>query len=105
VQSGDVEFFGYTLMNRTMTVSFRLVTTSVIAVAGNELHIAIPNGKRSSQPMANPVYLFDAGAAANGFATVEAGSTYIMIRRLNAANLTASANATEVKGQLTFTVD
>lgn len=105
VGSGDVEFYGYTLLNRTMTVSFRLITTSVIAVVGNELRIAIPNGKIASQPMANPVYLFDAGAAANGFATVEAASTYITIRRLNAANFTASANATEVKGQITFMVD
>lgn len=105
VQNADVEFYGYTLLNRTMTVSFSIVATSVIAAVGNELRIAIPNGKIASQPMANPVYLFDAGAAANGFATVVQGATYITVKRLNAANFTASVNATEIRGQITFMVD
>lgn len=104
VANTDVEYFGYTLLNRTMTVSFSIVQTSVIAAVGNELRIAIPNGKIASQPMANPVYLFDAGAAANGFATVTQGATYITIKRLNAANFTASVNATEIRGQITFMV-
>jgi hypothetical protein len=103
--SGDVEYYGYVLFNRAMTVSFSLVTTSVIAAVGTELRVAIPNGRIATQPMRNPVYISDNGTAEIGLASVDAGSTYITIKRLAAGNFTASANNTQVKGQLTFMVD
>lgn len=106
VDSGDVEYYGYMLDGKTMTIAFRILTSSVIAAVGNELRIAIPAGKKVSQPMCNGLArMLDNGVLTPGFVICDQGNAYIQVQRQDLANFTASANTTQIKGQLTFMVD
>ena len=105
VAAGDVESFEYKLIERTMTVSFRIVTSSVSDSSSTELRITIPAGKKVSRPMANAVWISDNGTAEIGVAVVEIGETFIRINRMAGGAFTTATNTTAVKGQLTFLVD
>jgi hypothetical protein len=103
--SADVESYEYSLIERTMTVSFRIVTSSVSDSLSTELRINIPGGKVASRPMANAVWIDDNGTEEIGLAVVETGDTYIRINRMAGGAFTTATNTTAVKGQITFMVD
>lgn len=104
VEIADQATLAYTLIGKTMTVSFYINDTTV-AGTGSVLQIRIPGGFLAKRAMANACALYDNATFEIGFVSVDAGGGTINIRRPAAANWTASANSTTVLGQLAFEVE
>ncbi len=107
VASGNVGVFKYTLIGKTLTVNFRIDTTSVSATPAT-LRIAIPGGfTAASDAYASTLSYNDNGTGwANGGAVfAAAGLTYISLQKvLGTSFWTASAGLTSVNGQLTLEI-
>lgn len=105
VASGDVGTYAYTILNKTMTVSFTINTSTVGGTPNSDLRIAIPASKTATKQMRNPIQLLDNGTRTTGIAFVEAAATVITIQRTDAANFAAATDNTYVLGQITFQID
>lgn len=105
VQSADHTTLTYMQVGKTFTMVFVLVNTSTGGVANTTLQILIPLARTAARVMANPVVLRDNGTRVMGVARVAAGGTTVNIQRLDGANFTASANATDVEGMISFEIE
>jgi hypothetical protein len=105
VQNTDVATYAYTLLNRTMTLSFSFDNTSVGGTPDYVLRIKIPNGKVATKAMSSKVRLLDNSTPADAWCYTSAGGTWVDIQREDFATFSASTNATTVQGQITFEVD
>lgn len=104
VAAGDVQTFAYTIMNKVMIVSFNILN-STVATTPNLLKILIPASKTSTKAMRTCCQILDNGTQAAAVAYVEAGSTFINIQRLNAANFANATDNTYVLGQIFFEIN
>ena len=105
VAAGDVGTYAYTILNKTMTVSFNINTSTVGGTPSTDLMIAIPATKTATKGMRNPVQLLDNGTRTTGVAYVDASGTVIVIQRTDAANFTAATDNTYILGQITFQIN
>ena len=105
VASGDVSTYAYKIRGKTMTVAFRILTSTVGGTPSTQLQIAIPASKTATKAMLNPCYISDNGTDAIGYARVEAAGTLILIQLVDASNFTASTNQTNVIGEITFEIN
>lgn len=101
VDAGDQSTFAYTLIGKTMIVSFSLNDTALSA-APSTISVVIPGGFTAAREMEAPVLNFNNGVlVANTLAVVTAGSTTI---NFSVFNSTFSSGALYLRGQLTFEV-
>lgn len=107
VGAGDVATMRYVLRGRTLTVAFVLATTTVGGTPNTTLYIgAAEYGgfTASAFQYANPVFIFDNGVRATGYALIAASDTKIGVNRTDGANWTAATDNTYVYGEVTFDV-
>lgn len=103
--AGTTITFQYTLIGKTMIVSFCLNGTSLSA-GTNSLQIAIPGSYVAAQFMANPFNYSDNGnPATTGVAEVNAGGTTINLFHADQTSYwAASSGATSVMGTISFAI-
>jgi hypothetical protein len=104
VASGDSETYAYTLVGKTMTVAWRIVTTTVGGTPNTELRIAIPGGFTSAKKIEATHHYSDNGATGTGIAEVNAGGTTIVLFKAAFAAWSASTDNTFTLGQITFEI-
>lgn len=103
--SADQVNLAYTFIGKTMLVKWSLDTTSVGGVADTTLRITLPAMKTAATEAWNLFWYSDNGGAGTaGMASVAAGGTVIRLQKLTAANWTAAANTTVVRGQLSLEI-
>jgi hypothetical protein len=104
VAAGDVATYAYTLIGKTMTVSFWIRLTSVGGVPNSTLRIAVPDSRLPAKTMYG-TYVYNDNAAGEVLwhFRVVAGTGWIDLAKTS-GNWTASVDQTEVKGQITFEI-
>jgi hypothetical protein len=101
VASGDQVTFKYTnLIGKTLGITFDLAVTSVGGVVGTDLQMTIPGGFLPAVQSVHPIVIRDNGVADSGWAVAQAGVSYLIIRKRDFSNWTASANNTYVEGTI-----
>jgi hypothetical protein len=106
VDSADAITYASSIVGKTMTVAFEIVSTDVSATP-TELQMVIPGGFTAAKKVRNPVIVSDAGGAAViSYAQVAASGTVISVfPTVNGGNWTLTAgDNTAVIGQITFEV-
>lgn len=105
VDSGDVLYFYYTLVEDFMVVVFTIVTTSVSATP-EKLKIKIPAGKTAVKRADNFGFASDNGGTSEpGTITVNDAGTTIDIGLLDGTNWATATNATAVVGEIILRVN
>ena len=99
VGSADVASYRYTLIGHTLRLNFFLTTTSVGAGA-SVLLLPLPPGFKAAKSAQVPFTYDDNGTLGTGIAQIQADGTSLRLFTATAANWTASANATQVTGQI-----
>jgi hypothetical protein len=99
----DQEEYSWKLDGKKLTISFRLITTTVTGTP-SALNIAFPAGLAVARFAQSPCVLFDNGVAAAAQVTATPAAAGVSITRMDGANFTASANNTAVAGQLEIEV-
>lgn len=104
-ENADQVSYKWTLLGKTMIVSFTLNSTSVGGTASDELRIAIPGGylARNSDTL-GAIRAYDNGTDTVGFCGVVAGAGYIRCWRGGFSNWALSTNNTSVQGQAVFEI-
>lgn len=105
VASGDVETFAYTIINKLMTVVFKINTTTVGGTPSTTLKITVPASKVATKTIYNTCYILDNGVRSIATCYAASGSVSINIERADVANWTASTDNTYVYGQITFEIN
>jgi len=105
VESGDVATYAYTLLNRTMTVSFTLNSTSVGGTPSSVLRIKIPLGKFSTKAMNSFVRASDNGTPVPAWCYTDVSGVWLNIQKTDFSNWSLSTNGTTIQGQITFEID
>lgn len=103
VASGDQTTFAYSIVGKSLVVTFSLFTTSVSTTPA-ELRIAIPGSYTAAKVAYAPVLIVDNGTRTMGTARTAAAGSTIVIEREDAGNFTASTNNTAVVGQIVIPV-
>jgi hypothetical protein len=108
VDSGDLETYCYQLHGTTMTVSWKINTTSLGGIP-SVLYIKIPAGKLPAKAMVNICFIKNATTSiVAGLCSVGTGDPNITIQLIDGSNFAAAtgatANTTSTQGQLTFEV-
>lgn len=104
VASGDQVTFGYTLVGKTMTVSFVLNTTSLSGTPAS-IRITIPGSFVSAKAEVSMCRVNDNGTERIALVSTTAGGTLLTITLTAAGvNFSASTDNTSVQGQMTFEV-
>lgn len=103
VQSGDVDAFRYSIVNKVMRVSLVLETTTVGGTADRYLQVAIPAGK-TALGITRATYSYNEGSAWKvGQVSVVDGGSVIRLEREDGSNWSLTTNTTYVS--LTFDFD
>lgn len=102
VQAADEVVYSYYSLWSVMTVNFELNNTSVGGTLSNTLKIKIPGDRQAAERVSNRVHVKDNGVRVPCVASTAVGSAYIMIRKCEGGNFSASTNNTDVEGQITF---
>lgn len=106
VGSGDQVTYAYDFVGPKMTVSFWIDASSIGGTPDTTLQIAIPGGFTAQRSVAAVGYGVDGGAGTTPIRIeVDAAGTKILINRLDGAVWQASADATYVRGQISFPVE
>jgi hypothetical protein len=108
VDSGDMETYCYQLHGTTMTVSWKINTTS-LGGTPNALYIKIPAGKLPAKAMVNICFIKNATTAlVAGLCSVGVADSNISVQLIDGSNFAAAtggtANTTGTQGQITFEV-
>ena len=109
VENTDVETYCYEIHGRTMTVSWKIGTTS-LGGTPSVLFIKIPAGKLPTRPMTNICYIKNATTSiVAGICSVGTGDPNLSIQLIDGSNFAAAtggtANTTATYGQITFEVN
>lgn len=106
VDSGDVSYFKYTLVGKTMTVAFRIISTSTGVGMGSELRVAVPGGFVPNGIIPGACHLNLNGTYETGLMQANSAG-YIQIFRNNFTTAFPSSvtNAIDVRGQMSFEVN
>jgi hypothetical protein len=103
VGAADVETYAYTLCNRTMTLTFKINSSSVGGIPNSLLKIRIPGEKVSSRGVLSMCRIANPSASV-GICYVEEGATHLYIRRNDLSDFVAGQKDVAVQGQLTFEI-
>lgn len=106
VDSADQLGLSYTLVGKTMTVSFDLRNTDV-SLATGELRVAIPAGFVAAAAASNNIVINNAGAgftAGGGRAFTVAGGSYIAMATIPGTWTVTAADNTSAIGSISFAV-
>lgn len=106
VGSGDVVSNRVThdAINNSFAWMFYINDSSVGGTPSTELRIANPYGLTSNRTMGIPCWINDNGTPVEGLAVAGASTTYLQISRRDSGNFTASTNATDVLGEIVYSV-
>lgn len=109
VDSADQVGFQYTLIGKTMIISFTLNATSVSAGAPNRLLVKIPGGFTAAHQFTTAARVFDNGTERYGILDCNAAATVFRIQPVNLSTgavttYAASTNNTSVQGTMTIEV-
>jgi len=104
VEAGDVQTLAYTIIDKTMVVTVRIVSSTVGGTPSTGLLILIPAGKTATKTMQNICRVDENGTSEIEEIRVTAAGTQIAIYRF-AGNHVASTNATLVFAQITFEIN
>lgn len=106
VPAAGYQTFGYTLVGKTMTVSFYFFTVTIGGVPDLYFEMLIPAGANAKRYMTAQISIFDSGTWRDGTALVQAQSAtsapYIRCFIFGAVPWTASAANTQITGSITF---
>jgi len=107
VAVADIIAYAYSLVGKTMTLSFWLNTTTIAGTPSNTLLIKVPASKTIVGYSVNPCVCYNNSVAKAGIVAAEAGETYLKLYYdlTTAPNWTAESNTTNAKGQITFEVN
>ena len=101
VDAGDMQTCAYTLVGKTMWLSFYLTATSVVAPLPSELRIALPGGVTAALlTVAGGVSVYDGSAYRVGYLVTAQGDAFVRLRLDPGAAATwpATTNLTNVGG-------
>lgn len=102
VQSGDQLTFRYTMIGKTMIVSFVIAAADLSTATASELRILIPGGHTANVRMDNKAALaLEAGTPVDAYIYVESASNLIKISKTAGS---WAIGAITVTGQITFEV-
>jgi hypothetical protein len=105
VAAGDQTTYAYMFsMDRLLTVTAYIVTSTIGGTPDNQLRVAIPGGFAAAKTMGVGCLVGDNGATVAGFAYVEAAGTHIKVIRHDGANYSASAGNAGVRFTIEFPV-
>lgn len=110
VDSADQATLAYTLIGNTMTVAFVINSTSISGFTASSVQIRIPGGysvdTNTAAVVIAPIILEDNGTMRTGLVAAPASgyNTYLEMYRPDAVALAISANATSLRGQITFPI-
>lgn len=102
--SSDQETFAYTLIGKTLTVAWRLTSTSTGGAASTSLQIVIPGGFTAAKQIENTHWYNDNGGGWVAGICEVAGTKILLYKANFAAWSNASTNNTGTFGQITFEV-
>lgn len=107
VAAGDVQHNRYMQLGSTMFWNVQLATTSVIAAAGAELRIALPNSKAATTTVSGVLNGLNNGVAFTGFWYIDASGTYIrmFVDMTGTTNWTVSSDTTSLRFNAVFEVN
>jgi len=105
VDAGDIITFAYKIMGKVMVFAFSISSFSIGGTPNNVLYIAIPGGITVTKAMNNPCRINDNGTKSIGWVSVIAGGNVLQILKTDESNFTASTNASEVYGEITFEIN
>jgi Pectate lyase superfamily protein len=104
VRPGDVQTFAYTLVGKTMTLSWLISGSQLSGPADRLLHIAVPDGYIPNQRVKVPVIISSAGQSLSGCAEVNPERAEVRLAANAEATASFAAGALEVSGQIVFEV-
>lgn len=105
VAAGDVLTMRYLILGKLMIVLFYIATSTVGGVLEKQLRITIPEGKLAAVQCGNYLgRLFDNNVLTSGQWIVAAGGNFIVLKRADGGNFSASADLTEVEGVVMFEI-
>jgi hypothetical protein len=104
VRAGDVQTFAYTLIGKTMTLSFFLSGTQLSGSPDKQLRIGIPEGLASNQRLRVPVLMSIGPQALAGCAEVNPGHTEVRLSANAAGSANFATGALDVSGQIAFEI-
>jgi hypothetical protein len=102
--SPDVTTHTYSQFNKQVTWTWEFYTTSVGGVADTQLRLNFPAGFTPVKNTSNPILISDAGTQSIGVALILTGLTFVVFAKATFANWTASANLTNIRGEIIFEV-
>ncbi len=100
VAEGDVVELAWVIRGKTMTVSFHIQTSTIVAPLGSSLLIRIPNGRASAGSAGASCWLTDNGTPE--IARARTSGTSLSFKHGNGSNFAAQTNTFEIHGQVTF---
>jgi hypothetical protein len=106
VASGDQSLYRYTLSGSTMTLAFSILTSTVGGTPNTDLRIAIPGGFTATQTgVCGALYVNDNGTIGPaGLMSTTATAGYVILRKSQETNWSASTDNTAVAGTAIFEV-
>ena len=104
VEAGDVIYYNYMIMGRTMFLSWFIDNTTIGGTLSNVLRLAIPGGYEVDGPTRAVYRRRESGGFAHAFLTAAAGDAFIELRMFDNSNWASSTNATDLEGSATFPI-
>jgi hypothetical protein len=105
VASGDQTTYAYTLIGKTMTLSFVIENSTVGGTGSTELRIAIPGGFTPAKTMESAGTVKDDANTQTIRIRAASGASYLaLIREDGNVFDDTSTDATDVRGQISFEI-
>lgn len=98
----DQVALAYRKINKSLLVSFQLVTTTVGGTPNTDLRITIPAGLIANRTTNGIIYYSDNGTKGHGISEVNSAGTVIRLLKSGFTNWSAATNATDIYGQIEF---
>ena len=103
VLAGDITTLCYTLIGKTMTITFFIHNMNIAGSPGYSIRFTIPGGFATPVRHILPVIYFTSAGYENGWAFTEAGYGFVEFRRMQNQNW-VNSNGWQIFGQVTLQV-
>jgi hypothetical protein len=104
VSESNVQTLSYLLVGKTMTLSFKIVRSTLTGSPANEVYIRIPGGYTARRSMVNAVWTATLSAREMGYAVVHPGLDSVVVFRSAEQSYVPDDGMFFVFGQITFEV-
>jgi hypothetical protein len=105
VDAGDVYALSYTLVGKTMTLTFGIQTSSIAGTPDSALQIAIPGGFTAAQTVDSTFNWYEGTAGVGLSRVVSGGSIISLFKNITGPVWAATTNGTYVSGSIVFPIN